>query len=96
MLLVLVAIDILGSLLGIFASGTERLRSRVIAISGGILCGVALVWMLPEMGQISGWNYAGLALVGCLGLLFLVDRFIFPVCPCCAHTDNHQPSNQRR
>jgi len=56
MLLILIAIDILGSLLGIFASSTERMRSEVVAISGGILCGVALVWMLPEMGQISGWN----------------------------------------
>ena len=94
MLLILIAIDILGSLLGIFASSTERMRSEVVAISGGILCGVALVWMLPEMGQISGWNYAGLALVGCLGMLFLVDRFVFPVCPCCTHTDHHRPSSQ--
>ena len=73
MLLLLVAIDILGSLLGIFASSTERMRSEVVAISGGILCGVALVWMLPEKSQISGWNYAGLALVGCLGMLSLVE-----------------------
>jgi hypothetical protein len=78
MLLILIAIDILGSLLGIFASSTERMRSEVVAISGGILCGVALVWMLPEMSQISGWNYAGLALVGCLGMLFLREQHVHP------------------
>lgn len=56
-----------------------------MAVSSGTLCGVALIWMLPEMGQISGWHYAGIALGGCLGGLFLVDRFVFPVCPCCTH-----------
>ena len=56
MLLTLIAIDILGSLFGIVASSTERMRGEVLGISSGILCGVALVWMLPEMGQISGWT----------------------------------------
>jgi zinc transporter ZupT len=89
MLHLLLAIDICGSLFGIFATSTERVRSRFVAVSSGILCGVALVWMLPQMGQISGWAFAATALGGCLVALFLVDRFVFPVCPCCTHAHGH-------
>ena len=85
MLFVLLAIDMLGSVLGIYATGMKRVHPKVAAITSGVFCGVALVWMLPEMGQISGWPYAGVAVGGCLGLLFLVDRFAFPICPCCTH-----------
>jgi zinc transporter ZupT len=93
MLFLLLAVDILGSLLGILVTGTERMRSRVVAVSSGILCGVALVWMLPEMSQISGSHFAGIALGACLGVLFLVDRFVFPVCPCCTHVHHHSSSD---
>lgn len=65
----------------------------MVAVSSGILCAVALVWMLPEMGQISGLPFAGIAVGGCLGALFLVDRFIFPVCPCCTHVHHHDSSH---
>ena len=89
MLFVLLAIDILGSVLGIFATGTKRVHPKFASVTSGIFCGVALVWMLPEMGQISGWPYAWVAVGGCLGLLFLVDRFVCPVCPCCTHVHPH-------
>ena len=89
MLFVLLAVSILGSVLGIFATGMKRVHPKVAAVTSGIFCGVALVWMLPEMGQISGWPYAGVAVGGCLGLLFVVDRFVFPICPCCTHVHPH-------
>jgi zinc transporter ZupT len=96
LLLLLLAIDIIGSLLGIYATSTEPVRSRVVAVSSGVLCAVPLVWMLPEMTQISGMGYAGVALGGCLVVLFMVDRFIFPVCPCCTHIHHHAPSGHNR
>ena len=39
------------------------MRSRVVAVSSGVLCAVALVW------KISGMGYAGFALGGCLAVL---------------------------
>ena len=51
MLLLLLSVDIFGSLLGIFANTTARLRHDVGVISSGIFCAVALTWM----PQIAGW-----------------------------------------
>ncbi len=51
--------------------------------------GVALFWLLPEMAQFVGWTVAG-AWIGAATLaLFLLDRYVYPLCPACAPAHDH-------
>ncbi len=65
-------------------------RARVfVPVSGAILLAVSLFSILPEMAGEAGWLRAGV-LYGCgYSLLFVVDRYVHPVCPSCSHTHDH-------
>jgi zinc and cadmium transporter len=77
------------------AAGVELLaharHTRVlIPLSGGLLIGVALFGLIPELVLDMGW-LRGIVFVavGYL-LLHVLDRFAFPVCPGCAHGHSHE------
>ena len=70
----------------------DHLRQRVRAIvpfSAGVLLGVSLFGLLPELAQETGWLASGLLFLAGYGLLFVVNRFAYPVCPTCAHSHDH-------
>ena len=81
--------------IGAAAAGAALLahgrRTRVlIPLSGGLLVGVAGFGLIPEMVEDIGW-LPGFALVAVgYGLLKLLDRFAFSVCPSCAHDHRHE------
>ncbi len=62
----------------------------LIPLSGGLLIGVAVFGLVPELVLDIGW-IRGLFLVS-LGyaLLKSLDRFAFSVCPACAHDHSHE------
>jgi zinc transporter ZupT len=62
----------------------------LIPLSGGLLIGVAVFGLIPELVDDLGLP-SSLTLVA-LGylLLHLLDRFAFPVCPSCAHDHSHE------
>jgi zinc transporter ZupT len=74
--------------LGVFSRvGSPR---RIVPFSGGLLMGIALFAVIPELAEERGWPYA-LALVGTgVGLLWAFGRFVYPVCPSCSHTHDHE------
>jgi zinc transporter ZupT len=88
-LLIFLAAAIAGSYAGVAISGVPKLSRRVVPFSGVMLLLVSLVWVLPELAEDFGWA-PGIALMttGFL-LLWLVDKFVYPVCPSCSHTHNH-------
>jgi zinc transporter ZupT len=61
----------------------------VLPFSAGLLLGVALFGVLPELAVEAGWPLS-LMLFG-VGYLVLVafDRFVHPVCPTCSHSHDH-------
>lgn len=65
-------------------------RARVfVPVSGAILLAVSLFSILPEMVGEAGWLRAGV-LYGCgYSFLYVVDRYVHPVCPSCSHTHDH-------
>lgn len=77
------------------AAGVELLahakHARVlIPLSGGLLIGVALFGLIPELVLDMGW-LRGIVCVGAgYLLLHVLDRFAFPVCPGCAHDHSHE------
>lgn len=61
----------------------------VVPFSAGVLLGVALFGLVPELAGEAGWSASLLLLVGGWMILFAVDRFGYPVCPTCAHDHDH-------
>jgi len=80
-------VDAAGTVLGMYAMRSHALRGKFTAISAGVMVGVALFWILPDMTMKSGMAPAALAVAGALATLCAIDRFVYPVCPCCAHGD---------
>ncbi|MBZ5601059.1 MAG: hypothetical protein LAO79_02010 [Acidobacteriia bacterium] len=67
----------------------------MVPFGGGVLVGVALFWVLPEIAQVLHWRDAiGWAAAG-FAVLFLLDRFVYPVCPACSHTHEHDHCETR-
>ena len=65
-------------------------RARVfVPLSGAILLAVSLFSILPEMAGEAGWLRAGALYGAGYAVLFMVDRYIHPVCPSCSHTHDH-------
>jgi len=57
--------------------------------SGGVLLGVVLFWILPEIAAHYGWIGGSAGVIAGFALLWLFDRYVHPVCPSCAHTHDH-------
>jgi zinc transporter ZupT len=75
---------------GVALLGHARHTRMLIPLSGGLLIGVALFGLIPELALDIGW-LPGLLLVA-VGYLALkaLDRFAFSVCPSCAHDHSHE------
>jgi len=62
----------------------------LIPLSGGLLIGVAVFGLIPELVLDIGWVRGVALVVAGYMLLKVVDRFAFPVCPSCAHDHSHE------
>jgi len=83
------AIAVAGAVLGLWLTGLRRRTAVVVPLSAGVLLGVALFGLVPELASDAGWA-ATVALFGAgYGLLLAVNRFAWPVCPTCAHDHDH-------
>lgn len=61
----------------------------VVPFSGGILLGVSIFGLLPELAGEIGWLTAVLLFAAGYAALSLVDRYGYPVCPSCSHNHDH-------
>lgn len=65
-----------GVAIGVLLGRSRKLSSHLGAAGSGLLCGIALFWLLPETAHISGWT-AALGLTAGFGLaLGLLDHFL--------------------
>jgi zinc transporter ZupT len=79
-----------GAVVGVRLRGTGHSTRMMVPFAGGLLLGVFLFGLFPELVTDIGW-LRGLALCGAgYLLLFGVNRYVFPVCPSCAHDHNHE------
>jgi zinc transporter ZupT len=77
-----------GAALGLWLTSLRRRARVVIPLSAGLLLGVALFGLVPELTGELGWIALPLFGAGYLSLL-VVDRYVHPVCPTCAHDHDH-------
>jgi len=84
-----------GAIAGMRLAETPRLSRRILPFSGGVLLGVALFWIAPEIAQRYGWTGAVVGALAGFGALAVMDRYLYPVCPSCAHTHSHEDCRLR-
>ncbi|PWU07350.1 MAG: hypothetical protein C5B51_10235, partial [Terriglobia bacterium] len=76
--------------IGLTDSGRRsRTAGRLVPFSAGVLLGVALFGVLPELALEAGWAVSLALFGGGYGLLVFVDRFLYRICPTCAHDHDH-------
>lgn len=80
---------------GVWLTGVPALSRRLVPFSGGLLIGIALFWVLPEMAEFFSWPGAMAWIAAGFLMLWLIDRFIYPVCPACSHTHDHDQCSTR-
>jgi zinc transporter ZupT len=61
----------------------------MVPFGGGILVGVAVFWVLPEMAEFLQWASALAWIVAGSALLWFIDKNVYPVCPACSHSHDH-------
>jgi zinc transporter ZupT len=82
-------IAILSAACGVWLTSLHSLARRLVPFAGGVLIGVAVFWVLPEMAEFLKWPGALAWITGGFALLAIVDRFVYPVCPACSHSHDH-------
>lgn len=82
-------VGIAGCMVGLWLTGMRRRTRVVVPFSGGVLVGVALFLLMPELVEEAGWVTSIVLFAGGYLLLFLVNRYLYPVCPTCSHDHDH-------
>jgi zinc and cadmium transporter len=82
-------IGVAGACAGAYLPVAHGRARMFVPLSGAILLAVSLFSILPEMAGEAGWLRAGVLYGVGYAVLFVVDRFIHPVCPSCSHNHDH-------
>ncbi|HVN04156.1 MAG TPA: ZIP family metal transporter [Bryobacteraceae bacterium] len=78
-----------GALLGLWLTGLRKRARAVVPFSAGVLLGVALFGLMPELAGELGWPVSTTLFVTGYGALLLINRYVYRVCPTCAHDHDH-------
>ena len=78
-----------GAALGLGLTSLRRRTRGVVAFSAGVLLGVVMFGLLPELAEEAGPAAGVLLPVAGYALLLAISRFVYPVCPTCAHDHDH-------
>ncbi len=74
---------------GVALSGVPEVSRKILPFSGGMLLLISFVWILPELAEDLGWvTGMSFMMIGFV-ILWLIDKHVYPVCPSCSHTHDH-------
>jgi zinc transporter ZupT len=82
------AVGLAGAALGLWLTSMRRRVRVVVPFSAGVLVGVALFGLLPEIADEGGWAAAILLFAAGYAALIVLNRW-YPVCPTCAGDHDH-------
>lgn len=88
-------IAIAGVIAGVRLSAIPALSRQLAPFSGGMLAGIAAFWVAPEMAQFPGWRVTLAWVAAGCALIWSIDRFVYPICPSCSHTHDHDACGTR-
>jgi zinc transporter ZupT len=80
---------------GVWFTGFPEVSRRTIPLSGAILLAISLFWVLPELSITFGWPTASALLFAGAAIIAVIDRYVYPICPSCAHTHDHDACGTR-
>lgn len=84
------AVGVCGAALGIWLT-EARARARVVVpVTAGMLLGVALFGLLPDLVEDAGWTLCLAMFVVGYAALAIPSRLGYSVCPSCSHDHHHQ------
>ena len=87
--LTLFTLAVCSAAVGVWLDAPLGVSRRLVPFGGGVLMGVAAFWVVPEMAQFYRWPGALAWIAGGVAALWLVDRYVYPVCPACAPRHDH-------
>ena len=94
-LVYLILLTLLGAFAGIRLAEIPSISQRFLPFSGGILVGVAVFWIFPEIAQHYGWAGGGAGMLAGFAVLWFIDRYVYAVCPACSHTHDHDSCGRK-
>jgi zinc transporter ZupT len=80
---------------GVLLNGVRDMARRLLPTSGVLLIGVSLLLVFPELAHAVGWANAAWALAAAVAFVWVIDKFLYPVCPSCAHSHHHEDCTTR-
>jgi zinc transporter ZupT len=83
------AVGIAGAALGIWLTGLRKRARFVVPFSAGVLVGVSLFGLVPELVSDLGWVPSVVLFAAGYGALLAINRYVYPVCPTCSHDHDH-------
>jgi zinc transporter ZupT len=86
---VVFGIGLAGAMGGGALEQAPRAARRMLLVSGGALLVIALFWVAPEIAEQYGWLRCFTWMAAGFGLLWAIDKFLWPLCPSCSHTHDH-------
>ena len=75
----LTTLAVAGVLIGLWLGESRLLSCYLAAAGGGLLFGIALFWLLPEIATLAGWLTACALTVTACGVLALLDRIFLHI-----------------
>jgi zinc transporter ZupT len=84
-----------GAASGIWFSGIPEISRRAILLGGAVLVAVALFGVLPELAEPFGWSIGVMLMLAGVLAVAIIDRFVYPVCPACSHSHDHEACDTR-
>ena len=78
-----------GAALGLWLTGMRQRARLILPLSAGVLLGVAVFGLLPELAVELGWLVSLAFFIGGYAALVLLNRYGYPVCPGCSHDHDH-------
>lgn len=82
-------IGLAGAIGGAALEQAPRAARKILLVSGGALLVIALFWVAPEIAEAYGWLRCLVWVGAGFGLLWAIDKFVWPLCPSCSHTHDH-------
>jgi zinc transporter ZupT len=82
-------VGVAGAAMGVLLTSLGRRARIAVPFSAGVLLGVALFGLLPELAEEAGAIQSILLALAGYGLLLAINRYAYPVCPTCAHDHDH-------
>lgn len=78
-----------GAAVGVWLGATPEVTRRIVPVSGAVLLLLSLFGIMPELAHLFGWEAGPLMMLAGFGIIWVIDRYVTPVCPACSHTHNH-------